>query len=394
MKKHFQRLAAFLFVIAALAACVSPMGMGDSQSSDQVATAAAMTLQALAPQVADKTISLLPRSLYFLGNDTQGIAQIFRMERDGKTKTQLTFEPVRVDDYDISPTDGNIVYVTNNQLLWINADGSNRHLLGDGGTQPVFSPDGRILAYAHGGVNLYDLSSGVNSLVIVDHPTDGSMPLENYVPENFSPDGTKLLISIAHPPDSPSTAAIYSPATQVLMQIGGSDESLTCCNFYGGAEWSADSSTFYAVASQYDSSYKFGVLWKVNANAGAVVELNRAVAEDGTISLPFKPQLAPDGQLYFFLGAYSNASGFFDAPVLHLVRSAPDGVTGRSVLRDENFVLMDEALWAPDASFVIVATAPIKNWDQGGGVLELYPTDRQKSPVWLAPFGREMKWGP
>jgi hypothetical protein len=230
--------------------------------------------------------------------------------------------------------------------------------------------------------------------VIVDHPTDGSIPLENYVPENFSPNGKKLLISIAHPPDSPSTAAIYSPATQVLMQFGGPDQSLTCCNFYGGAEWSSDSSTFYAVASQYDSSYKFGVLWKVDANAGAVVELNRAVAQDGTISLPFKPYLAPDGQLYSFSGAYSNASGFFDAPVLQLVRSAPDGATARSVLRDENFVLMDEALWAPDASFVIVATAPMKNWDQGGGVLELYPTDRQKSPVWLAPFGREMKWGP
>jgi hypothetical protein len=392
MKKHFQHLAAFLFVITALAACVSPMG--DSQSSDQVATAAAMTLQALAPEMTDKPTTLLPRSLYFLGNDSQGLAQIFRMERDGKTKTQLTFEPVSVDDYDLSPADGNIVYVTNNQMLWINADGSNRHLLGDGGTQPVFSTDGRILAYAHGGVNLYDLSTGVNSLVIGDHPTDGSMPLENYVPESFSPDGTKLLISIAHPPDSPSTAAIYTLATQVLMQFAGTEESLTCCNFYGGAEWSADSSSFYAVASQYDSSYKFGVLWKVDANAGAVTTLNRVVAEDGTINLPYKPHLAADGQLYYFIGAYSNASGFFDAPVLQLVRSAPDGTTGRGVLRDENFVLMDEALWAPDASFVIVATAPMKNWDQGGGVLELYPTDKQKSPIWLAPFGREMKWGP
>lgn len=393
MKKHFRHLAVFLFVLTTLAACVSPMGMGDSQSSDQVATAAAMTLQALAPVTIDKNPRLLPRSLYFLGNDSQGISQIYRMERDGKTKTQLTFEPAKVDDYDISPADGNIVYVANNQLLWINADGSNRHLLVDGGTLPAFSPDGRILAYAHGGVNLYDFSTGTNSLVIVDHPTDGSMPLETYMPENFSPDGKKLLVTIGHPPDSPSTAAIYSPATQVLMQFGGSQESLTCCNFYGGAEWSADSSNFYAVASQYDSSYKFGVLWKVDANAGAVVELNRPIAEDGTISLPFKPHLAPDGQLYYFLGAYSNASGFFDAPALQLVRSAPDG-TGRSVLREENFVLMDEALWAPDGSFVIVATAPMKNWDQGGGVLELYPTDKQKSPVWLAPFGREMKWGP
>jgi hypothetical protein len=80
--------------------------------------------------------------------------------------------------------------------------------------------------------------------------------------------------------------------------------------------------------------------------------------------------------------------------VLELVRAAPNGVTGRTVLRTENFVMMNEALWAADASFVIVATDPMRSWDQGGGVLELYPTNGQKSKVWLAPFGKQMKWGP
>ena len=86
MKKHFQRLAAFVFVTAALAACVSPLGMDDSQSSDQVATAAAMTLQALAPEAVDKTPSLLPRRLYYLGRDSQGLAQAFRMQQDARQK--------------------------------------------------------------------------------------------------------------------------------------------------------------------------------------------------------------------------------------------------------------------------------------------------------------------
>ena len=77
-----------------------------------------------------------------------------------------------------------------------------------------------------------------------------------------------------------------------------------------------------------------------------------------------------------------------------MVRSAPDGVTDRTVLRDENFVLMNEALWAPDASFAIIATAPSRDWNQDGGVLALYYTDSQKETVSLAPFGRQMKWGP
>ena len=391
MKKYLQRLAAFLGMIVALAACAAPFGTGDPQSSDRVATAAAMTLQALAPEAVGTSTSLLPHLLYFLGRDNQTISQIYRLERDGKTKTQLTFEPVNVDDYDVSLADGSIVYVMNNQLLWINADGSNRRVFVDGGTQPVFSQDGKTLAYARGGVNLYDLATGVNSLVIEDHPTDGSMPLETYVPETFSPDGTKLLITIGYPPDSPSTAAIYTPATNVLAQFAGTNEALTCCNFYGGAEWTADSSSFYSVASQSDSSYKFGELWRVDTASAAVTTM--LTPENQTINLPKEPYLAPDGQLYFFLGSYSIDSGFFDAPVLQLVRSAPNGVTGRTVLRNENFVLMNEALWAPDASFVIVATEPVRNWNQGG-VLELYYTNGQKGKVWLAPFGKQMKWGP
>jgi len=405
MKKHLRGSAAFFVLIVVLVACASPVRTDETQSSDQVATIVAMTFQALAPEIVGTPIvsaptnvpeasaSMLPHSLYFLGKDNQWISQIFRMERDGKTKIQLTFEPVNVDDYDVSLVDGNIAYVANNQLLLANANGSNRRLVVDGGRSPIFSPDGRTLAYAQAGLTLHDLSTGMTNLVIADHPTDGSLPLETYAPENYSPDGTKLLISVGHPPDSPSTAAIYSPTSQVLMQFAGMEQSLTCCNFYGGAQWSVDSSSFYAVASTYDSSYKFGVLWRVDANSGAVATLNSA-AEDGTIHLPFKPYLAPDGQLYFFYGAYDSASGFFDAPVLEMVRSSPDGVTDRTVLRDENFVLMREALWAPDASIVIVSTQPERGWDQDGGVLELYPTDGQKEATWLAPYGRKLKWGP
>jgi WD40 repeat protein len=392
MKKSLQRPAAFLGVMIALAACAAPFDTGETQSSDQVATAAAMTLQALAPQAGSTLTPLLPRRLYFLGKDNQSISQIYRLERDGKTKIQLTSEPVNVDRYDLSPADGSIVYVTNHQLAGINADGSNRHILADGGDHPVFSPDGKALAYAREGLNLYDFSSGVNSLLIPDHPNDGSLPPETYAPDSFSPDGTRLLVTIGHPPDSPSTAAIYTLATKVLAQFGGTNQALTCCNFYGGAQWTADSLSFYSVASQIDSSYKFGELWRVDAVSASVTTM--LSMGEGMINLPEEPYLAPDGLLYFFLGSYPVDSGFFDAPVLQLVRSAPNGVTGRTTLRSENLVMMNEALWAPDASFVIVVTDPMRNWDQGGGVLELYPTNGQKGRVWLAPFGTQMKWGP
>ena len=410
MKKPI-RLAAILGLIFIVAACASPLPIEETQPSfDRVETAVAMTFQALAPEatnlstsVPDRPASLLPHSLYFLGNDNQAVSQIYRMERDGVTKTQLTFEPANVSDYDVSAADGSLAYEVNNQLVLANADGSNRRVLVEGNPDPnvrafynpVFSPDGGTLAFAYGGLNLYSISTGTSSLVLTDQMTDigdGTMlPVETYAPESYSPDGTKLLVALGHWEVAPSHA-IYSPAANTLIRHAEVTDYIYCCSFHGGPVWSADSSSFLGAASVHDTSYKSGELWKVNAASGALTRMLKP--ENGILYLPKKPYQAPDGRLYFFFGMYDTASGLFDAPVLQMVRSAPDGVTDRTVLRDENFVLMNEALWAPDASFAIIATAPSRDWNQDGGVLALYYTDSQKETVSLAPFGRQMKWGP
>jgi WD40 repeat protein len=412
MKKRLRLFAALFIFAVAVVACVSPITTGENQpsSSNDVATVVAMTLQALAPQAAnvptdvpESSAILLPHSLYFLSNDSQSLPQVFRMERDGRTKTQLTFEPAQVWDYDVSPADGSLAYEVNNQLVLVNADGSNRRVLVAGGSNPegrgfynpVFSPDGKTLAYAHGGLNLYDLAGGVSNLVIKDQLTDNGsgqmLPVETYSPERYSPDGTKLLVALGHWEVAPSHA-VYYPGSNALVRYAEMKDYIYCCSFHGGPSWTPDSSSFYGVASVHDTAYQSGELWRVDAVNGMVTRMLQPGS--GTINLPEVPYLAADGQLYFFFGSYPADSGFFDAPVLELVRSAPDGVTGRTVLRNENFRMMEEALWAPDASFVIVATAPDRFVTQDGGVLELYPTNGQKSPVWLAPFGRQMNWGP
>ena len=410
MKKQ-ARLVVFILLLAILAACGSPIPTDESQPSfDQVETLVALTFQVLAPDAAgvstpvpDAPPNLLPRSLYFLGNDNQAVSQIYRMERDGKTRTQLTFEPVNVWDFDVSGADGSLAYETNNQLVLIHADGSNRRVVAENPPNPdirafynpVFSPDGQTLAFAHNGLNLYSIATGTSSLVLTNQVQDlgdgQSIPIETYTPESYSPDGTKLLVALGHWEVAPSHA-IYYPATNTLIRHAEVTDYIYCCSFHGGPVWSADNSSFYGVASVHDTSYQSGELWKVEAANGAITRMLNE--QDGIIYLPKKPYLAPDGQLYFFLGTYNLDSGLFDAPVLEMVRSAPDGATNRTVLRDENFVLMNEALWAPDASFAIVATAPSRDWNQGGGVLELYYTDGEKEPVPLAPFGRQMKWGP
>ena len=353
-------------------------------------------------------VELLPHSLYFLSNDDAGLSQLFLIGRDGETKSQLTSEPADVTDYDVSVADGSIAYVSSNQLMLVNADGLSRRVLADGGpressfwiTNPVFSPDGSTLAFGHQGVNLYDLAADSAQLAVEDRystvtlPNGLLLPFETYEPVRYAPDGTKLLVGVGHPPDSPQTAAIYTPADDALVHLSGGEEGLTCCNFFGGAEWSADSSGFYSAASIYDSTYRFGALWRVDGITGVVTTLVPGRSGDGRFNVPIEPYHAPDDRLYFFLGSYDAESGFLDSPVIGLVRSAADGATGRTVLRDENFVLMVEALWAPDASMVVVSSAPSRTWNLDGGVLELYDTEGQRGRVWLAPIGHQMKWGP
>ncbi len=415
MNHRFRIVTVFLASILAIVACTPIAGTDGTQpvSADQISTIVAETLQATVSEVnvtntpasqPETSTTLLPQPLYFLGRDKQSVSQVYRLERDGRTKTQLTFEPFSVTEYDVSLADGSIAYVASNQFLLVNADGTNRRVLIDGGAgpelsgtyTPVFSPDGKTLAYGQNGLNLYDMSNGVSKLVIQNRYGDTSpegfqLPLELYWPERYSPDGTKLLLALGHWEAAPSHG-VYDLATNTLVKYQEPQDYIYCCSFHGGPAWAQDSSSFFGVASVHDTTYQSGELWKVDASNGAVTRMLKT--ENGMLNLPKEIFQAPDGQLYFFLGTYSTDSGYFDAPVLELVRAAPDGVTNRVVLRSENFTRMNEALWAPDASFVIVASVPDRNWNQGGGVLELYPSNGQKSMVWLASFGRDMKWGP
>ncbi len=412
MTKYFKLLSVFALLAVVSGACSSPDQTGGTQPpSVNQATARCRDLASRhgrlhrsAGKRAGKILQLASAPLVFLSKDDQGISQIFRMERDGKTSTQLTFESANVSDYDVSMVDGRIAYEVNDQLVLADGDGSNRRLLVEGKSDPgvpesyhpAFSPDGQTLAYGQNGLNLYNLSTGDSRLVIENQygeplPDGVQLPVELYWPEKYSPDGKKLLVALGHWEVAPSHA-VYDPDTNTLVRYSEVQDYIYCCSFQGGPAWSPDSASFSGVASAHDYAYQSGELWKIDAQNGTLI---RALKPDaGMINEPKELYLAPDGDLYFFFGSYAANSGFFDAPILNMVRSAPDGVTERTILRDENFVLMKEALWAPDASFVIVSSSPDRNWDQTAGVLELYSTDGLNSPVWLAPSGEKMKWGP
>ncbi|HKY56264.1 MAG TPA: hypothetical protein VJM08_18250 [Anaerolineales bacterium] len=399
MNRRFQLFPVFLTLTILIAACNVPTGNSATppSSNDQVATVA-MTLQAVTPEPETPAEALLPHTLYFLGPDAAGLTQVFRLERDGKTQKQITSEAANVMDFGVSPADGSVAYVVNNQLLLTNADGSNRRMLVDGGvvdennpflniiTNPVFSPDGQTLAYGYKGLNLYSLSTGSSSLVIEDQIEESGgfpFPKELYRPESYSPDGTKLLITLAY--YEGASAAIYDPANEGLVQLTGAEDALICCD---AMEWSADGSSIYS-ASPTAGMFNTG-LWKADSTNGTVTTLFTSSFESSSFLYADEPYLAPDGQLYFFFAETTNELN--SRTPLQLVRSAPDGVTGRTVLRPETFEMMNEALWAPDASFVVVTFAPNQDTYQGGRAEIVYVDGRPN--VVLTQFAQQMQWGP
>ncbi len=414
MNKRFRPITAFLVLMLAVMACALPAGNGgdgpdqqpSSSDSDQVATIVASTMQVLTPVVSDiptetpAPAGILPHSFYYMGNDDSGLVQVFRIERDGVTSHQITFEPVNVGSYDVSLVDGSVAYISNNQIFLINADGSNRHMLVDGGaldandpfetsiSNPVFSPDGQTLAYGLHGLNLYALSTGVSNPILpqqVDSST--GLPGALYIPEKYSPDGTKILITVAIPNSDGIFGAIFYPATDSLVRFTGGEAGSLCC---GTPIWALDSSTLFTASS---SLGMFGSgLWRLDAATGNVTTLLPTDAGGGNFNFADEPYLAPDGQLYFFYVSAPSPDELIGRPPLQLVRSAPDGVTGRTVVNADNFQLMNDALWAPDASFVIVAFAPIQDVNVGGQAEVTYFDGRPS--VVLTTYAQQMKWGP
>lgn len=361
-------------------------------------TMAALTANAPA---STPTPSRLPRSLYFLNTDAAAHLQIFRLERDGETVTQVTAEPADVDSFDVNQNDGRVVYISNNQMILINADGSGRQLLLDGGVKDVnnpflnsiqtavWSPDGQTIAYGFGGLNFYAVATGISNRVLENQTRDiGNgmiFPDELYFPDRYSPDGTKLAITLGY--YEGAGLAIYYPAGDSLVRLTGDEGALICC---GQEVWTADGSTLYAANPQM-GMFNSG-MWRVDAASGQTTTLIPGDAGDGTFNFADNPLLAPDGWLYFFFANRPLSDEFGGREALQLVRAATDGVAGRAVVLPDVFDKMNESLWSPDASFVIVVSATNDQMYQGGQA-EIVHLDGSPR-VTLAPFARDLKWGP
>lgn len=412
MSQPFRILGASLLLGAAMLACALPV---TSQSVDQAATVVAQTLAALSPVAAGSstppatplatqppspspTGDLLPHSVYFLNNDKAGLLQIYRIAKDGKTVQQITFEPAKVDIFDVSPVDGSVAYVSNNQMLLVDANGAGRKLLVDGGAvddntrftngvgTPVWSPDGKTIAFSHDGLNFYALDTGAINKVLenqIDTSSGFPMVRELYAPSKYSPDGSQLLINISF--FEAGTFGIYKPADNTVLRFSRPDGGNVCCD----VRWVPDGTGLYAASPAigfFDSGLAF-----VDAGTGVANLLLPGSAPDGTYNFALGPQVGRDGKLYFFFANLPQIPTSSHAP-MKLVRSDTDGATGRAELSSETFATLNEVLWAPDASLAVIAEGPTDDVNAGGIASIVYPDGRPDVP--LTDFALEMHWGP
>jgi WD40 repeat protein len=353
---------------------------------------------ATSPGPLPPTDSLLPQSLYFLKNDNAGFMQVYRLDPDGKTTRQITFEPSNVESYDVSPKDGSVAYTSNNQLLLVNSDGAGRNVLVDGGPLDsddayitrrvggvVWSPDGETIAFGFGGLNFYALSSGGANRVLenlVD--TSPGIPIlrEGYAPVAYAPDGRKLLVNIAY--YEGGVYAIYYLDGGTLVR--SPENPVSCCV----GSWSPDGSVYYA-ASPYLGLIAPG-LWRINADGTVVALLGIDSSQGGPIHFAQSPILGPDGRLYFFYNSVPSVEEVTSRTPLFMVSSEQDGVSDRVNLLPTPFDPVNEILWAPDASFAVMAFAPLPEVYQGGRVEMVYTDGRPR--ITLVPFAQDMRWGP
>lgn len=300
------RFAALVLAIGLGVAACRPIEIGietPGAVEAVIATQVAATLEAVPAATVTPEVpadaALLPAPVYFL---TGG--QIWRLERDGSRVTPVTFEAAPVTAFAVSPADGRLAYFSGNSLFTAAPDGQGRAELITGPrtfgdeqinrelTNPLWSPDGRRIAFGLNGVNVVAIDGSAARLILASDAVDAATA-QFYRPLAWSPEGGRLLVEVSYRP--------HGGRWQVLDLAAGSrvdilpPEGQPCCD----PAWSRDGQSIY-FANALGGLIMPG-LWRASAVDGTVTTLLNGFAA-GTSTAVRAPQEFDGGRLRFFAG--------------------------------------------------------------------------------------------
>ncbi|MEN6570898.1 MAG: hypothetical protein ABFD24_03555 [Anaerolineaceae bacterium] len=339
---------------------------------------------------------ILPHALYYL-DGSQGKAQVWRLERDGVTTRQITFEESGVEDFAVSPRNGALALVSGNSLSVVDSEGRNRRLIAEAPrdaslksyyrntiASPAFSADGRTLAYGWNGVHLSDLATNrdIHALTNPEPESDDAQGYARgvYLPVAWSPEDSRLLITMSY--YEGYQLAVLQPGMETApVQL--TPETAVCCQF----SWTPDGKSILAATPFFTGTVPG--LWRYDAQTG-----------EQTLALPARDSA---GYTHFYGWPYQSAAGeltFFyaslkeyptsDAILFSLVRGNEKGANIQN-LHAEEFSIRT-ALWSPDGAFVVI----VGNWEGGEKKMGIVSPGKDEIKILIddASLIDNLTWGP
>ncbi len=378
MKRITQLGGLGLGLTLALTACG---GLGAGPTATPQPTAFIPTVTAAAPAATEAgptetpAPSLLPRPVYFIAAVD---GQIWRLEVDGATLTPITHEAEAVTEFDVSPVDQALAYLSANTLIRADADGGQRTVLVTGPTltgqetegvtntlhNPLWSPDGQQVVYGLNGVSRVPAAGGDAQVLQESDPVpDGRAEARFYRPYAWSPDGNRLLMQV----NFWQEGVVYAVKNLADSAAQPLEISAVCCE----PVWSNDGQSLYFYSYDVSGLNPPG-LWRVNASTGEVVVLVDGGTVGETLYPVQYPAEAADGTLYFLMATLVPDANFsYPQPAQYqmfmLPAGAEAGTPPTAVQTDYVAVSYGGATWWLEGPVgVVVGEQPLGNdWAAG-----------------------------